>query len=92
MAQCRDNAPLESFFSSLKRELVHHERYTRRAAARASNIEYIETFCNRVRPHSLLGFLSSAEFERSLNPNHPELRLLFSWEDQYTGPFRTRLR
>ncbi len=71
VAQCWDNAPVESFFASLKRELVHHERYTTRQEAKASIFEYVEAFYNRVRLHSSLGFLSPAEFERTHNPNHP---------------------
>jgi len=71
VAQCRDNAPVESFFASLKRELVHDESYTTREQARASIFEYVEAFYNRVRRHSSLGFLSPEEFERSHNPNHP---------------------
>lgn len=71
VAQCWDNAPVESFFATLKRELVHHERYTTRAEAQASIFEYVETFYNRVRRHSSLGYLSPEEFERTHNPNHP---------------------
>jgi putative transposase len=71
VAQCWDNAPVESFFASLKRELVHHERYTTREQAKASIFEYVEAFYNRVRRHSSLGFLSPEEFERTHNPNHP---------------------
>jgi putative transposase len=71
VARCWDNAPVESFFASLKRELVHHERYTTREQAKASIFEYVEAFYNRVRRHSSLGFLSPEEFERSHNPNHP---------------------
>ena len=71
VAQCWDNAPVESFFASLKRELVHDESYTTREQARASIFEYVEAFYNRVRRHSSLGFLSPEEFERSHNPNHP---------------------
>jgi transposase InsO family protein len=71
VAQCWDNAPVESFFASLKRELVHHERSTTRAEARTSIFEYIEAFYNRVRLHSSLGFLSPEEFERRHNRNHP---------------------
>ena len=70
-AQCWDNAPVESFFASLKRELVHHERYTTREQAKASIFEYIEAFYNRVRRHSSLGYVSPEEFERTHNPNHP---------------------
>jgi len=71
VAQCWDNAPVESFFASLKRELVHHERYTTREQAKASIFEYIEAFYNRVRLHSSLGYLSPEQFERTHNPKHP---------------------
>jgi putative transposase len=62
--QCWDNAPMESFFASLKKELVHHEDYASRAEARASIVEYIETFYNPRRRHSSLGYVSPAEYER----------------------------
>jgi putative transposase len=71
VGQCWDNAPVESFFASLKRELVHDERYTSRDEARASIFEYVEAFYNRVRLHSSLGFLSPEQFERSHNPKRP---------------------
>jgi transposase InsO family protein len=71
VAQCWDNAPVESFFATLKRELAHDERYTTREQAQASIFEYIEAFYNRVRRHSSLGYLSPAEFERTHNPKHP---------------------
>ena len=71
VAQCWDNAPVESFFASLKRELVHDGQYTTREQAKASIFEYVEVFYNRVRRHSSLGFLSPAEFERTHNPKRP---------------------
>jgi putative transposase len=71
VAQCWDNAPVESFFASLKRELVHDEKYTTRGQAKASIFEFIETFYNRVRRHSSLGFVSPVEFERAHNQKHP---------------------
>ena len=64
-ANCWDNAPMESFFASLKKELVHDEDYATRAEARASIFEYIEVFYNRVRRHSSLGYRSPAEYERA---------------------------
>ena len=67
---CWDNAPMESFFASLKKELVHHEDYATRAEARASIFEYIEAFYNRVRRHSALGYVAPAEYERAHNPTH----------------------
>ena len=60
---CYDNAPLESFFASLKKELVHHERYPTIEAAKVSLFEYIEVFYNRLRRHSALDYRSPAEFE-----------------------------
>jgi transposase InsO family protein len=71
VGQCWDNAPVESFFASLKRELVHDESYTTRDEARASIFEYVEAFYNRVRLHSSLGYLSPEQFERSHNPKRP---------------------
>src|SRR5581483_2440127 len=65
VGQCWDNAPMESFFATLKKELVHHEDYQSRAEARASIVEYIETFYNPKRRHSALGYLSPAEFEQA---------------------------
>jgi transposase InsO family protein len=63
---CWDNAVVESFFSTLKRELVHHERYADHEEARRSLFEYIEVFYNRRRRHSTLGYRSPAEFEARL--------------------------
>jgi transposase InsO family protein len=65
VGQCWDNAPMESFFATLKKELVHHEDYQTRAQARASIFEYIEAFYNLKRRHSSLGFLSPAEYEQA---------------------------
>ena len=68
-ANCWDNAPMESFFASLKKELTHGETYATREEARASLFEYIEVFYNRVRRHSSLGYMSPAEYETSrINP------------------------
>jgi putative transposase len=60
---CWDNAPMESFFHSLKTELVHHCDYQTRDEARRDIFEYIEVFYNRQRRHSTLGYLSPAQFE-----------------------------
>ncbi len=62
---CWDNAPMESFFATLKKELVHHEDYQTRAEARASIFEYIEVFYNRVRRHSALDYRSPVEYEQA---------------------------
>jgi len=55
-ANCWDNAPTESFFATLKKELVHQEHYATRDAARRSLFEYIEVFYNRQRRHSALDY------------------------------------
>ena len=60
---CYDNAVVESFFHSLKVELVHHMDYRKRNEARTSLFEYIELFYNRQRKHSYLNYLSPIEFE-----------------------------
>ena len=64
---CWDNAVMESFWATLKTELVNHERYETRDQARASIFEYIEVFYNRARLHSSLGYLSPEQFEAGLN-------------------------
>ncbi len=58
---CYDNAPMESFFGSLKTELVHCTAFPTRAAARRAIFEYVEAFSNRRRRHSALGFLTPAQ-------------------------------
>jgi transposase InsO family protein len=64
---CYDNAAMESFFKTLKVELVYHERYATRAQAMASVFEYVECWYNRKRLHSSLGYMSPEQYERSLN-------------------------
>ena len=64
---CWDNAVMESFWATLKTELVNHERYETREQARASIFGYIEVFYNRQRLHSSLGYLSPEQFEAGLN-------------------------
>ena len=56
--ECLDNAVAESFFGSLKNELVYHEDYRTRAQARQSIFEYIEVFYNRNRRHSFLNYMT----------------------------------
>ena len=60
---CWDNAVAESFFSTLKAELVHRTDYVSRSQARASVFEYIEVFYNGRRRHSALGYISPVEHE-----------------------------
>ena len=58
-----DNAPAESFFGTLKKELIQGERYRTRQQAVSAIFEYIEVFYNRQRRHSKLGYQSPVEFE-----------------------------
>jgi transposase InsO family protein len=60
---CYDNAMMESFWATLKTELVHHQHYQNHEQARASIFEYIEVFYNRKRLHSALGYQSPETFE-----------------------------
>lgn len=60
---CWDNACVESFFGTLKRELVYHRHYATRDEATQDIFEYIEVFYNRQRHHSTLGYQSPTEFE-----------------------------
>jgi transposase InsO family protein len=60
---CWDNACVESFFGTLKRELINHRQYRTRDEATQDIFEYIEVFYNRLRRHSTLGYYSPAEFE-----------------------------
>ena len=74
---CWDNAVAESFFATLKLELVYQSRWSTRTHARNEVFEYIELFYNRQRRHSALGYLSPDEFE-DLASRHalpPVLRL-----------------
>jgi len=64
---CYDNAVVESFWATLKTELVYHQQYATRAQARLSIFEYIEVFYNRTRRHSSVGYMSPEAFEASLN-------------------------
>ena len=60
---CFDNAVLESFHATLKKDLIHRRSWPTRAEARSAVFEYIEAFYNRRRRHSLLGMRSPADFE-----------------------------
>ena len=64
---CYDNAFIESFFSTLKYELVYHQRFSNFTQARTAIFDYIETFYNRIRLHSSLAYLSPIKFESQLN-------------------------
>ena len=62
---CWDNAPMESFFASLKKELIHDADFATRKEARAEIVEYLEIFYNNQRRHSSLGYVAPAEYELS---------------------------
>jgi transposase InsO family protein len=64
---CYDNAFIESFWSTLKYEVVYHQPFTTYAAARTAIFDYVETFYNRTRLHSSLAYLSPIKFESQLN-------------------------
>ncbi len=66
--QCWDNAVAESFFSTLKTELVYRQPFPTRADARQAVFEYIEVFYNRQRIHSALGYRSPSDYEASRPP------------------------
>lgn len=61
--ECLDNAVAESFFGTLKNELVHDEDYKTRSNAQQSIFEYVEVFYNRQRRHAFLNYMTPAEFE-----------------------------
>jgi transposase InsO family protein len=60
---CWDNAPMESFFGTLKTELVHHSQYPNRDAARRDLFAYIEGYYNRQRRHSAIGYITPERAE-----------------------------
>ena len=64
---CYDNAAMESFWSTLKHELVYRRKFITRAEATTAIFDYIEGFYNRTRLHSALGFKSPLDYESSLN-------------------------
>ena len=68
---CYDNAPMESFWGTLKNELVHHRHFETREQARREISEYIEIFYNRQRRHSRLGNQSPAAFAQQWARQQP---------------------
>ena len=63
VGDCYDNAPQESFWGTLKTELVYLREFATREEARAAIFEYIECFYNRIRLHSALGYMSPEQFD-----------------------------
>jgi transposase InsO family protein len=71
---CFDNAVLESFHASLKKDLIHRRSWPTEAEARTAVFDYVETFYNRRRRHSRLGMRSPVEFENgTLRPDGASL-------------------
>ena len=68
---CYDNAPMESFWGTLKNELVHHRHFETREQARHEISEYIELFYNRQRRHSRFGNQSPAAFDQQWARQQP---------------------
>jgi putative transposase len=64
---CYDNAAMESFWSTLKTEWLHHRKFATHGEAKLAIFDYIETFYNPKRLHSALGYLSPVDFERSIS-------------------------
>jgi transposase InsO family protein len=64
---CYDNAYMESFFATLKKDLVHGRKYQTREEASLSIFEYVEVFYNRIRKHSSLGYKSPVQYEKALS-------------------------
>jgi len=62
---CWDNAPMESFFHTLKTELVHHKNYATKEDAKRDLFQYIEGFYNRRRIHSALGYITPEQMEQN---------------------------
>jgi transposase InsO family protein len=67
---CYDNAVAESFFATLKKELIHGRSWPSKAELRTEVFEYIEVCFNRRRQHSTLGFLPPEQFETITNHHH----------------------
>ncbi len=65
---CFDNAVAESFFATLKKELINRRSWPAKAELRTEVFDYIEVFYNRERRHSTLGQLSPADYERIHQP------------------------
>jgi putative transposase len=61
---CYDNACAETFFSTIKTELIYHERFKTREEARRAIFDYIEVFYNRKRKHAALGYISPVNYAR----------------------------
>ncbi len=73
---CYDNAVVESFFKTLKKEAVKKQIFITREEAKSALFAYIEMFYNSKRRHSYLGYISPLEFEKRYNQKLKELEVL----------------
>jgi len=78
---CWDNAPMESFWGTLKNERVHHRKFETREQEKQEIAEYIEVFYNRQRKQKRLGYLSPAKFTQQYQQHCSLLNLLDSTID-----------
>jgi transposase InsO family protein len=69
--ECHDNAVAESFFNTIKTELINQQTYQTRAQAKSAIFEYIEVFYNKVRRHSANEYQSSNDFEQAFYKKNP---------------------
>jgi putative transposase len=87
---CFDNAVAESFFATLKKELIHRRSWPTKGELRTEVFDYIEVFYNRQRRHSTLGQRSPADYEDStLSPSRPidaASRLASTGQLKFTAP------
>ncbi len=87
---CWDNAVAESFFATLKKELIHRRTWPTKAELRTEVFDYIEVFYNRQRRHKTLGQRSPADYEnRTLGPDGTGLaapRLASTHKTKFTAP------
>jgi putative transposase len=82
---CFDNAVAESFFATLKKELVRRRSWPNRCELQKCRLDYIETFYNRERRHSTLGYLSPREFEMISLPQQIEKQKVKPWPVARSG-------
>lgn len=73
---CFDNAIMETFFGTLKSELVYFKKYRTRAEAKQSIFDYIEIYYNRYRRHSALGYMSPFEYENNMKLTFPRVHFM----------------
>ena len=86
---CFDNAMAESFFATLECELIDRRAFRTQAEARMAIFDFIESWYNRKRRHSALGYLSPNDFERAAVKGTPRLAGTADHHDRTTGAVQT---